>query len=377
MYRREFLKTLALSTPCRRGAWLLALVTGWSGAATPQDRYSTSREAARGADSPRVIVLRDNTAGLEAAIAPSQGGELTSLRVRFNGTWVELLYRARDYGPDTGFRGKASFLWPAVGGQYAVGTIPASSCGDGSYPVGDRRYPMPCHGFAKDAPWKESGSSVDARGARATVELRDSAESRANYPFGFLVRATYEISGGRLSIAYAVSSAGNNTGPMPFSIGNHVALRIPFVEKTDPAAMLFETPNTAELLRDSHGLVTADGRMRSFVTGVRLGDFDASVALPLIGYTDDAYARISDPQGLALRIGHHPSSRVPEPLVQFNVYGGPKQGYLCPEPWFGLQNSLNLNQGMVSLDPGAEWHWTIEITPEFAPSTKPSTNSKK
>ena len=134
----------------RNAAWLLALAAGWSGAAAPQDRYSVSREPAGGAGSPEVIVLRDNAAGLEAAIAPSQGGELTSLRVRFRGAWVELLYRAREYGPDSGFRGKASFLWPAVGGQYAVGTIPRSSCGDGDYPVGDRRYPMPCHGFAKD-----------------------------------------------------------------------------------------------------------------------------------------------------------------------------------------------------------------------------------
>src|ERR1039458_7506187 len=157
----------------RKAAWLLALAAGWNGAAA-QDRYSVTRELASGAGSPQVIVIRDNTAGLEAAIAPSQGGELTSLRVKFKGTWVELLYRARDYGAGTGFRGKASFLWPAVGGQYALGTIPASSCSDGSYAVGDRRYPMPCHGFAKDLPWKESGSAADDGGARVTVELRDS-----------------------------------------------------------------------------------------------------------------------------------------------------------------------------------------------------------
>jgi galactose mutarotase-like enzyme len=332
--------------------------------AVSQGRYSVSREPARGAGSPQVVVMRDNSAGIEAAVAPSQGGELASLRVRFRGAWIELLYRARDYDAGPGFRGKASFLWPAVGGQYAIGTIPSSSCGDGSYPVGDRRYPMPCHGFAKDLAWIEGESSADGHGARVTVELRDSTATRASYPFGFLLRAVYTISGGRLSIAYTVSSAEGNAGPMPFSIGNHLAFRVPFIEGTDPAAMIFETPNSAELLRDSHGLVTAARRARSFAKPARLGDFDAGTALPLIGYKGAAYARISDPQGVALRIGQRALPVPPEPLVRFNVYGGPKQGYFCPEPWFGLQNSLNLGQGVVKLKPGADWKWTLEITPE-------------
>ena len=299
-------------------------------------------------------------------MAPSKGGELTSLRVKFKGTWVETIYRARDYGSDPGFRGKASFLWPAVGGQYAVGAVPASSCGNGDYAVGDRRYPMPCHGFAKDLPWVESTASADARGAGATVELRDSADTRDGYPFGFTVRATYTISGGRLTIAYAVSSAGKNESPMPFAIGSHVAFRVPFLDGTDAAAMLFQTNNSAELLRESHGLVTAEQRDRSFAKPTRLGDFDATVALPLIGYKGAAYSKISDPQGLALRIDQRASSKLAEPLVRFNVYGGPKQGYFCPEPWFGLQNSLNLDHGKVTLKPGAEWQWTVEITPEIA-----------
>ena len=108
--------------------------------------------------------------------------------------------------------------------------------------------------------------------------------------------------------------------------------------------------------------MTAERRSRSFATPVRLGDFDATTALPLIGYQGDAWARVSDPQGLALRIDQHGSTALAEPLVRFNVYGGPKQGYFCPEPWFGLQNSLNLDHGAVRLKAGAEWHWTVAIT---------------
>ena len=81
-----------------------------------------------------------------------------------------------------------------------------------------------------------------------------------------------------------------------------------------------------------------------------------------------AYARLRDPGGLAVRIAHRGSSRLPEPLVQFNVYGGPRQGFFCPEPWFGLQNSFNRGVGLVRLAPGASWEWKIEIEPEIAPA---------
>ena len=59
-------------------------------AAFGQERYSIS-------DEPMLVVLRDNVAGVEAAVAPSEGGELSSYRVKFKGQWVELLYHARDY----------------------------------------------------------------------------------------------------------------------------------------------------------------------------------------------------------------------------------------------------------------------------------------
>lgn len=283
-----------------RASLLVTCHWGWAAWAAPQARYSVSEEAAGGSGTPRVIVIRDNTAGVEAAVAPSEGGELTSLRVKFRGAWVELVYRARDYGSDQGFRGKASFLWPVVGGQYPVESNPPGPCADGTYKVDVRSYPMSCHGFAKSMAWEETGHSAGQAGARVSVELRDTEKTRASYPFGFRVRATYELSEGRLTITYKVSPAGANSGPMPFSIGNHVTSRLPFLPGTDPAKMRFETPNSFELPRDSRGLVTGEGRRpRSFATATRLGDFDATLALPLAGHQGDPYALLTDPKGLA------------------------------------------------------------------------------
>jgi len=266
----------------------------------------------------------------------------------------QLRVSAKGFHPLAGRRGTVP------GGQH-----PASSCVDGSYQVGDRSYPMPCHGFAMSMPWQLASHSADRAGARVSVELRDSEKTRASYPFGFLVRVTYELSSGSLTILSKVTAASTNAGPMPFSMGNHMSFRVPFVKGTDPEEMLFQSPNSFELLRDSHGLVTLSGS-RAPLPLHAAGDFNATAALPLAGYRGAPYALLADPGGLALRITQRASSELPEPLVRFNVYGAPAQGFLSPEPWFGLQNSLNLKQGVVTLAPGADWEWTVELQPEMA-----------
>lgn len=338
--------------------WAFLLVATW---ALGQSRYTVADELASGPGSPRVVVLRDSVAEVEAAIAPSEGGELASYRVKFRGEWVELLYRARDYPNGTAFAGKAPLLWPAVGGQFPLGTIPAAACTDGTYPLGGKTYPMPCHGFARHLPWTEVKRAAEPGSARVTVRLRDSERTRTMYPFAFELDATYTLSAGQLSIEYTVSSGRDNAEPMIFSIGNHIAFRVPFLSGTNPAEMTFETPSMAQLLRDSHGLVSGKQRPRSFGEPTKLGDFDSLVALPLAGYRGTPYMRLVDPQGISLRMTQTASSTAAEPLVRFNVYGGPKVGYFSPEPWFGIQNGMNLGQGLVKLSAGAVWKWRIDL----------------
>src|SRR3954454_17169468 len=156
----------------------LLLFAVCSALAWSQSRYELKDEAP-------LIVLRDNVSGIEAAVAPQAGGELSSYRVRRKGEWIELLYHARDYAPTQGFAGKGPVLWPAVGAQYPVAEPPKQSCGMGSFVVAGKTYPMPCHGFARTLPWKEVSRSANSSGARVTVELQDSAQTRQYYPYTF------------------------------------------------------------------------------------------------------------------------------------------------------------------------------------------------
>jgi gluconolactonase len=346
-----------------------------TGLALGQTRYTIADEDASGPGSPRVVVLRDSVGHVEAAVAPSQGGELSSYRVQFKGQWVEMLYHARDYSPGQSFKGKGPLLWPAVGAQYPVDTVPKTSCGDGTYLVAGKSYPMPCHGFARNFPWKEIARSADNRGARVTVELRDSPETRQFYPFAFQLDATFEVSGGHVTADYVVKADPSNTEPMIFSSGNHIAFKIPFLPGTDANSMTFETDNTTQLLRNTVGVLSGEIKARSFATPERLGDFDAHTALPLAGYRSQPFARLVDPQGMTLRLTQQASSSLPEPLIRFNAYGGPKVGYFCPEPWFGVQNSLNTGKGAIRLNAGGVWKWRLDLQIEGPPPPDPAPGS--
>ena len=355
---------MRLITMVARGCLGLSAKIG--AAADARTRYTVSEELAGGPGSPQVILMHDYEAGIEAAVAPSKGGELTSLRVRFRHLPVELIYRARDYGSDPGFRGKAPLLWPAIGSQYLVATASGIDGGDGTYMLGDRTWPMPYDGLAKDLPWSEAGRSAGSKGARVMLELRDSEQTRVSYPFGFAVWAAYELADGRLTITYTVSAARGNPAPMPFSIGNGMAFRLPFVDGTEPEAMRLQTYCTTQVLPPEAGLASGGQCERSFATPTRLGDFDATESLQLAGYRSVPFVRLSDLQGLALRITHRATWTPPEPMVQFNVYGGPQQGFLCPAPWFGMPHSLNSGQALVLVQPSGDWQWTVELRPETA-----------
>ena len=77
--------------------------------------YSFGESVSSDASKTKLVLLRDEAAGIEAAIVPAKGGELSGLAVRFKDQWIETLYLARDYSPRQSWTGKAPFLWPATG----------------------------------------------------------------------------------------------------------------------------------------------------------------------------------------------------------------------------------------------------------------------
>ncbi len=320
------------------------------------------------ASATELIVLRDELGGLEAAAAPAKGGELSGLRVRFGGRWLETLHLARDYSPREGFGAKGPLLWPATGRNFPPDLEERRRSGErfdrGAYEHGGRRREMPIHGFARDLRWHVEEASADAIAARARLSLADSPATREMYPFGFLCAVEYVVQDGALELRYLVRAAAENAEPMFFSIGNHITFRAPLVPGSDPAAMMLASPASVELLKTDYGTPTGETRPVSYAEGLALGDYPPLAATSLAGYPpgEDPFVEYRDPAGLTVRISHAASEVPRPPVVLFNLWGDVRNGFFSPEPWVGLQNSFVLRQGLVYLDPEEEFRWTVRVS---------------
>jgi len=297
-----------------------------------------------------LIVLSDHEAGVEATIAPKEGGELCGLKYKFQDKWVELLYRACEYAPAEGWRGKAPLLWPATGRADA-------------YQVKGKTYEVPFHGFAMKMPWKVDVAKAGKSEARALLSLRATEETKKIYPFEWRLTVEYRLREGRLFMVYDVGASKQNTSNMFFSIGNHITFRAPFVPGSDAGKLTMETAAGAYLKKDAKSLPTGETTPSPFSGRVMLQNVEALKAHSLGAYRTDPSIVLRDPAGLQLRMKHSASKLPAQPLVQFNLWGDPKAGYFSPEPWVGGQNSFHNKIGLVELKPAEGWTWTIEIQP--------------
>lgn len=118
------------------------------------------------------------------------------------------------------------------------------------------QFSMPLHGFIKDVAWSGS-AAVDATGARIQCSVESSSlppAFKAMFPFAFKVcvvrggeqrscvwpmlssvvalflqiSAEYSIQDGGLQFVAKVTATGEKV--LPFSIGNHIALKYPFLD---------------------------------------------------------------------------------------------------------------------------------------------------
>ena len=345
------------------GALVIAGLLGCD--APPTARYELDHAQATGDKPVELIILRDMDAGVEAAIAPSRGGELSSLRFRRGADWLETLYLGRDYTPRDDWTGKAPLLWPATGRSFPPDLEERRRAGenfnDGAWEWKGQRYPMPIHGFARSFPWQVQDSDAGEGAARAELTFGDNAATREMYPFGFQLTAEYVLADGALSINYEVLADADNSDPMPFSIGNHITFVVPLVPGGDAGQVVLVTPSSEEILKTGYGIPTGEIRPRSHADGIELGEFERRAAVSLTGYDAEPFMELRDPAGLTIRMSHR-ASKVPDaPIILYNLWGDAHDGFFSPEPWVGMQNSLISQQGLIQLQPGVRFDWTIRI----------------
>ena len=305
------------------------------------------------------IELGDND-GMRVTISPAHGAELCGVEVRFRGRWRQLIHRACDYTPTSGWAGRAPWLWPATARNFPAGVPPTEDAAGSSYDYRGKRYPMPIHGFARDHAWKVESVHAGPASARAVLSFADTPGTRRFYPFGWRVEIEYTLAQRELSMEMRIRASDRNSDAMFFSAGNHITFQLPFVEGTNPAAVTLQSPSAIEYVKNGF-MPTGAKRRYSLERPVELSTLPRAQAVTLGGYRGDAWMTLTDPAGLAVTLTHHASS-LPEEVCLFNMWGDAAAGYFSPEPWVGLQNSLVSGNGLVTLEPGGEWTWRLRLS---------------
>lgn len=293
------------------------------------------------------------------AVSPSRGAEVTSWRIRHGGEWREFIYKTE--GETLGWPGGAPWLFPAVGRNYAPGQWEAIQAegqapAEGSWVWQGQLFPMPIHGFVRRMAWEVEAQS---EGSMVCL-LRDHPFTRRFYPFGFELRVIYRVEeqGWRASVRLR---AAPGQEAMPFSLGNHLTVRVPFNGGEWEEYRLLSS-GESEYCLNPYGLLTGERMPFPLASGLSLADPRLHNAVLGDFPPGAVWVELQAPSGERLRVAQREvSSWAPPSAFHFVFYAVPQQGFFCPEPWLGRPNSLNTGEGLLRLPPGEEFGWEMEV----------------
>jgi len=282
---------------------------------------------------------------LAAAIDP-RGAQLRSLRTRAG---EELLWQ----GDPAYWPYQAPILFPVIGPL--VG---------GQLRHADRVYPMPPHGFAR----LRDFTVLEHVPTRCVFELRDDAETHAQYPFAFRLQVSYELSGDSLSNTVAVQNLSDE--PLPADIGFHPGFKWPLSPSRtkDEYRIVFAANEPGPIRRGSGNpvLLFPDSRPSPVVNNVLRPRDELFDELALVwDHLNSRSVTFGAAGDLSLRIDFPDSPH----LGLWMVPGAP---FLCIEPWQGYPSQNDFDgpfirkPGIALFEPGAtrEWRLALTIGPE-------------
>ncbi|NLI22967.1 MAG: aldose 1-epimerase family protein [Clostridiales bacterium] len=255
----------------------------------------------------------------------SLGAELQSIRDK-NG--VERLWQ----GDPQFWASRAPILFPVAGGF-------REDC----YVMGDKRYPMPKHGFVRKLEWQ-----VEAAHDTSVTFLMTARHE--GFPFDYALRATFALAGSALSVDYAVENRGAET--FWYSVGSHEAFATP--EGLEAYEIVFDEEERLEDFPLQGNLIARQP--------VVMAEKTRTLPLKTEYFAVDALVfRTLKSRGVTLRSqAHGREIRVDYPQHgTLMLWTKPGAGYLCIEPWCNAPDFVDADlridhkPGFIRLDAGA------------------------
>jgi len=275
---------------------------------------------------------------LRAAINPL-GAELTSLR---DAGGRELMTDA-----DPAFwTGHAPILFPIVG--RLNGDV---------LRLGGRDYPMKQHGFARRSTFEVAA----ANDAHALFRLTADDETRAQYPFGFVLEVGFTIRAATLIVDVAIANPG--AAPLPASLGFHPAFAwpLPYGGAREDHRILFAAAEPGAIVALKDGLFA--GTRPSPLEGRELRLTDALFAEDALIWDPVHSQSVSygPPGGPRLRIDFTGTPSL-------GIWTRPGAAFVCVEPWHGHADPAGFTgdfrdkPGVFEVAPGDTWRSGMRIT---------------
>jgi len=276
------------------------------------------------------------------AVVSADGAELHSLRTADG---QELIWQA-----DRVWWGRhAPHLFPIVG-----------RLNDDRLTHHEQHYPMSQHGFARDMRFNFEDMDLHS----ANLLLKDTADTRAKYPFAFELRIRFNLVHNSLRITYTVKNPG--TTPLPCSIGAHPAFNWPIAPNLskDNHQIVFEEAEPAPISRLDKGLLKKDTTASPMQAEI-LPLADSLFEEDAIIFTqhESRQVRYTGPEGPSIRINF-------KDFPHLGIWTVPGAGFICIEPWQGhsspvdFKGNFEQKPGIVNIPAGEERQWEMTITIE-------------
>ncbi len=296
----------------------------------------------------RSLLSRENFVSIELLASdgltrltclPEQGGLLTQLQMPdASGQSREILYLPGDWQAQGKICGGWPLCFPICG---------RLSCdGASQYRHNGRLYRLDIHGFAHAQPWQV----VEQTAQRLTIQLQDTPETRACYPFEFCLTLTYEIAAGVLSCRQRCENRGQ--GPLHYYAGLHPYFYIdPTYQKS---AVQIDVPGLRRIVyNDDLTDVVGEAAAPEFPLPLSAPDVNES----LHEIDVEQPIRLLFPADFCLEMMiSGPAQRL---LRYVQLYHVPEQPFFCIEPWMAPPNSLNHPERLPVLAPGEVHDMTV------------------
>jgi len=293
----------------------------------------------------QLITLRAG-ADAKAVIAPELGGWLWRYMRHLPGHgFVDGLYFSQevlDRYPNQIYAGMP-LLFPMVSYNH-LANQPDHYVWEG------KQFKLPQHGFARRSRWKV----LEVQESEATLELKQTAETLAAYPFSFRFTLSYKLERSRLTLRQNVENQGDQA--MPFSIGVHPYFPVPISSGSKRANCSVELPLAEKI-------IPADD-WKSWRTEPRpAGELsvreDVAGTLFLTNLSKREVSLVDHGSSLKVSLNFEES---PECRFLALWSKSTNEPFYCVEPWTALPNSFNRESELRVLKPGEAFEASLWLS---------------